>query len=145
MVVEPALVISCLSLIVSVGSALVAREKVKAARRAAQLQMFEGIFRDIRQLDSQFLKHTEEGSALDPAWRFEFFNTLEFLAYLINHEMIETTELVEFFKIGFKVWARTFEKMFSQEQVKDSQFFPEFKKIARMASLHAGDVDAASA
>jgi len=123
------LILSIASAVGAVLSAIYAAKQAAAAKRATVLQMFESIFKEIRQLDARVAAHDPP----DPTLLAEFFNTVEFLAYVINHKMLDSPELTAFFDEAFPVWYRTFQKYLPEEQVKNAKFLAEFKKRVRAA------------
>ena len=100
-------------------SALLARRALGAnARalslqaRAIDLQTFESIFKEIRSFDR-----------VDRQYEPEFFNTLEYLSFLINHKVVETAHLQAFFKPAMLHWYET------ALDLKDRDKFIEFTRL----------------
>lgn len=124
-----AVLISVVSAVGAVVSAIYAAKQAAVAKRATVLQMFESIFKEIRQLDARVAAHDPP----DPTLLAEFFNTVEFLAYVINRKMLDSPELTAFFDEAFPVWYRTFQESLPEEQVKNAKFLPEFRKRVKTA------------
>jgi hypothetical protein len=113
------------------------------SRRKSQLELLESIYKDIRQLekelgqipsprsdnDSEYDKKMEDWSSL-------FFNTLEWLSFLINSKEIEKKEFVDYFAPAMENWYDSiFLKWASDEQKTDSNAYPELKKfVAQLRS-----------
>jgi hypothetical protein len=124
--------VSAVSAVISAGALIYAAKSVNASRRATQLQIFDGLFKDIKRLDSQYstefkCKCTQPTSQ----WCDDFFNTLEYLAFLLNHKMILREELHDFYKDAVLHWYRTFAENTSKKNLDNPDFFPEFKKLYR--------------
>jgi len=66
---------------------------VKLQAKAISVQTLESIFRDIRLLDRP-----------DGKFKPAFFNTLEYLSFLINHRIVETSAMQDFFAPSIIQW-----------------------------------------
>jgi len=98
--------------------------------RATQLQVLEGIFRDIRELDQRYLANFEGMSDTEKtAWSSTFFNTVEYLCFVVNNEFARKDALQAFFAESLPSWKQTFDDHVSQGILKDRpQLFSEFKQ-----------------
>jgi len=103
--------------------------------RSLQLQAFEAIFRDIRELDKTWIKKnfmTHMPQAERTAWCASFFNTIEYLCFLINHRMVRQKELRDFFVFGLGEWWKQFQSYKTQGWIIDTpEGFVEFKKVCK--------------
>ena len=103
--------------------------------KALQLQVLEGIFRDIRELDRTWIEKkflTEMPAAEKAAWCSSFFNTIEYLCFLINWRMVRSRELRDFFIVGLRVWWSQFENYREQRWITDTpDMFKEFKVLCK--------------
>lgn len=122
--------ISALSFVVSAITLLYTARAVNASRRATQLQVFDGIFRDIKHLDAEYAAEFK-GAKPNARWCQDFFNTLEYMAFLLNHNMILRRELTEFYRDAVFHWHKTFADNVSRNDLDNPDFFPEFKKLYR--------------
>jgi hypothetical protein len=124
--------ISALSLVISAGALVYAARSFEASRRAIQLQVFDGIFRDIKQLDAVFsAEFKSQGTKPTARWCQDFFNTLEYMAFLLNHKMILREEMHDFFRDAVVHWYATFAANATRADLDNPAFFPEFKKLYR--------------
>ena len=99
--------------------------------RALQVQVLEGIFRDIRELDRQYIAEFElMSSQQKTAWSASFFNTVEYLCFLIHSKLAPRDALSAFFFDGaLSEWRAMFEKHVSAAIIRDNvDQFLEFKK-----------------
>lgn len=100
----------------------------------AQVRMMESVFNDIRDMERE-LSNLPESTIPDKLhrdWDSRFFNTLEWLAFLINERQVRHSKLVGFFKDAIVAW---YEKVFlvyalDSEKTDETQY-PELKKLYR--------------
>jgi hypothetical protein len=111
-------------------------------RKTDQVKLVEGVFKDIRSLESELDSiaylpidvNDPEGSVKDKNERLKgrdsrFFNTLEWLALLINKGQVKDSSLKGFFKDSIIGW---YEKLFlthMKQAVDNNKEFPELKKL----------------
>jgi|GEM_PF-5006597 len=97
---------------------------------ATQLQVLEGIFRDIRELDQRYLSNFDSMSdAEKTAWSSTFFNTVEYLCFVVNNKLARKDALQGFFAEALPSWKKTFDDHISEGILKDQpHFFSEFKQ-----------------
>lgn len=125
-------IVSVSSLVVSVGALLYAAKSVNASRRATQLQIFDGIFKEIRKLDAEYATaFKSQGTKPTERWCHDFFNTVEYMAFLLNRKMILREEMHDFYKDAVIYWHKTFEENASRKDLDNPDCFPEFKKLYR--------------
>jgi hypothetical protein len=100
-----------------------------------QLQALESIFRDIRELDRTWIENkflTEMSPEAKTAWCATFFNTIEYLSFLINRNLVRQVELREFFRLGLPAWAKQFGEYRSKKWFTDRpELFKEFKDLCK--------------
>lgn len=124
--------VTLLSLPVSVGALFYAARSVNASRRATQLQIFDGIFRDIKRLDDEYMvEFKAKGLKPTVRWCQDFFNTLEYMAFLLNRKLILKKEMQDFYADAVIHWHKTFSESASRQALDDPDFFREFKKLHR--------------
>ena len=124
--------ISLLSLAVSMGALVYAARSVNASRRATQLQIFDGIFRDIKRLDDEYMvEFKAKGLKPTARWCQDFFNTLEYMAFLLNHKLILKKEMQDFYADAVIHWHKTFSENANRQDLDNPDFFREFKKLYR--------------
>jgi hypothetical protein len=103
--------------------------------KALQLQVFESVFKDIRQLDHMWIEQNfEHGMTKEQrqAWCASFFNTVEYVCFLISHKMVRQKELNEFWKVALPVWWKQFNDYVGAGLIKDdARMFTEFKQMCR--------------
>jgi len=97
---------------------------------ATQLQVLEGIFRDIRELDQRYLANFGGMSGTEKtAWSSAFFNTVEYLCFVVNNKLARRDALQGFFAEALPSWKRTFDEHVSQGILIDKpHHFSEFKQ-----------------
>jgi hypothetical protein len=145
-----AIVIAGLALAVSIS-------QLWTQRRSIQLQTFEGVFRDIRQTELEFQKEfalplstkisemiaagSMPGSiqefndfvkTFEPqriTTGFALFNSIEFMALLINTKRIYDEKLRSFFYPAIPLWYEQYLVGHFKEWAEDNARFPEFKRL----------------
>ena len=85
------------ALAASAGSCFYTMRGVNASRRATQLQVFNSIFNAINSLENEFETLRTNGEKPSGRWCYEFFNTVEYMAFLLNHNLIKSDHLVGFY------------------------------------------------
>jgi hypothetical protein len=103
----------------------------RRAKQTEETQFTESIFKDIRSFEDE----EEKIPAQDKKeWARKFFNTIEWLSFLINNNRIKDGKLIEFFRPGVLVW---YEEWFCDEVYVDKSSweddgeYTEFKKLYR--------------
>ncbi len=99
---------------------------------ARELQLFEAIFRDVRQLDNEYIKSFDTMTPEQKtAWSASFFNTVEYLCFMVNHKLMRNDDLRLFFisSSALSAWKLIFDRHVSEKILGDSPIaFCEFKK-----------------
>ncbi len=115
---------------------IAARATIRQNTLARELQLFETIFRDVRQLDSE---HITSFATMTPeqktAWSASFFNTVEYLCFMVNHKLIKNDDLRQFFisSGALAAWKLIFDRHVSEKILGDSPIaFCEFKKTTNL-------------
>jgi len=108
-------------------------------RETRELQMAEGIFKDLRELEREyydkFQKMTEEEKS---QWDSLFFNTLEWFAFLINENKLKDKKIVDFFKPAIIEWFEDIFNVVYDASVKDDETqFEELKKLYKKLNEEA--------
>lgn len=115
---------------IALGGLVFAWVTVRHNRLARELQLFEAIFRDVRQLDNEYItsfaKMTPEQKT---AWSASFFNTVEYLCFMVNRNLIRNKDLRLFFASSLPAWKSIFDRHVSEKILGDAPTaFSEFKK-----------------
>jgi hypothetical protein len=134
-------VTSAIMAAVAVLALVLAIPQLRHNARTLQLQVFESIFRDIRQLEHMWIEQKfDAGMPKEQrqAWCASFFNTVEYLCFLMNHEIVRQKELHDFFDGALPVWHNQFNEYIRQGLLTDTPaMFTEFKKICEKLKLNA--------
>ena len=96
-----------------------------------QLQVFNSIFKAINGLENEFGTLRDKGEKPPDRWCYEFFNTVEYMAFLLNHNLIKSDDLVGFYGNSVRSWYGTFSSTTDRKHLDDPEFYPEFKKLYR--------------
>jgi hypothetical protein len=103
-------------------------------QQQAQVRMIENVFNDIRDMEKE-LSNIPESTMPDKAhrdWDSRFFNTLEWLSFLINERQVRHSKLIGFFKESIIAW---YENVFLlnalEDEKTDEKQYPELKKLYR--------------
>lgn len=104
----------------------------RRTKRLDQIALSDNIYKELRNLDLE-LANVPPGSQYDNArnqWYFRIFNTLNWLSFMINEEMITDKKIIEHMKPDI---ARYYEDMFlknaSVDEKEGSNSYQEFKKL----------------
>ncbi len=91
-----------------IGAALALRRNAQAV----ELQVLEGIFRDLRGLDREYLATFHEMTKAEKnAWSTAFFNTVEYLCFVVNRGFVPNKRLrAFFFESALLSWRTLFEE-----------------------------------
>jgi len=104
---------------------------IRQNTRGMELQVLESIFRDIRELDRQWIAEFNLWNpAQKTAWSATFFNTVEYLCFVVNHRITEDGVLKRFFfDDALPAWRKMFTEHVQNGIIKDTpKMFPEFKR-----------------
>lgn len=127
-------VASAIGTIVAACGLVAATRGIRQNARATELQILESIFKDIRELDRQYIASFAGWDAPEKnAWSATFFNTVEYLCFVINRRMTDHGELKKFFfDEALPEWRKMFDKHVEDNVIGDGPaMFPEFKKAHR--------------
>jgi len=104
---------------------------LKSDRQTRELQLTEGIIRDLRQLEREFYDNYEKKDEYERGkWDRLFFNTVEWFALLINNKKIKDKTLTDFFGPAIIRWYEgIFEKHGDKKIIEDDSKYEEFKKL----------------
>jgi hypothetical protein len=104
---------------------------MRQSNRAVQLQVLEHLVSQIRDLEFRYNTEYKNKSEEDKRfWDCQFFNTIEFLAFVINRRLTRAHEIAEFFKGGVIHWYEDlFLRNFPKTDHVNPDKFPEFKKL----------------
>jgi hypothetical protein len=99
--------------------------------KTKQLQIAEGIFKDIRDLENQYyVNYYQESEYKKKNWSSIFFNTLEWFSFLINNRKLNDKEMIYFFKDAIIIYYEDiFCKIYDAQIINDNTQFPEFKQL----------------
>lgn len=103
---------------------------IRQNTRAMEPQVLESIFKDIRELDRQYISQFASWSHAEKnAWSATFFNTVEYLCFVVNHQIIRQPEVKRyFFDQGLPAWRKMLHEHVRDGIINDSpEMFPEFK------------------
>ena len=92
-----------------------------------EIRLTEGILNDIRDLDDK-----EDGEQDKLEWGRKFFNTIEWLSFLINNEHIQDEKLIDFFRSPIHAWHRDWftNPTYIEDKTRDDPTeYEEFKKL----------------
>jgi hypothetical protein len=101
--------------------------------RALQVQVLESVFRDIRELDREYIADFESMSRRQQtAWSSTFFNTVEYLCFLVHTELAPRGALQEFFfDQALPAWKEMFDQHVTDKVLRDGDDqFKEFKRAS---------------
>lgn len=103
--------------------------QIRLSRRTLSLHLFERVFLEIKSLEKIIGSLVPKGdeSELDK-WKSQFFNTLEFFAFIVNRKYLADQKLVDFFREAFIGW---YEKIFKKSErfAKEPSAFPEMRYL----------------
>lgn len=106
-------------------------------KKQDEIKLIESVFKDVRELEKELSEKTAKlvpddvnyAKAISD-WDSRFFNTLEWLSFLINEHEVKNEKLVGFFKPAIIAWYdNVFAKHSSDAVKKDPEQYPELKKL----------------
>ncbi len=112
-------------------TAVTAVWQVRESRRAIQAQVLDASFRQLREHEDRYYeKMPEPGSQEERNWCSGFFNTLEYMSFLVNEGIIPQKRFARFYRSAIINWYDTvFQEKATADQIKNPQRFPELKKL----------------
>ena len=104
---------------------------IKENNRTRQLQLVNDSFKGIKETELLFYKEYKgKKEEVKREWDSIHFNSVNWFAFLVNKEFINDKRLVNFFSGAIIKWYEDmFIKTHSQEEIKDTTLYPEFKKL----------------
>jgi hypothetical protein len=101
--------------------------------KTIQLQIFESIMHDIRDLQFKFhQEYKDKPDADKKVWDSAFFNTVEYFSFLVNSKILSDKRVITFFGDSIIAWYEgMYIKTYSEEHVNDPSKFSEFKALYR--------------
>ena len=123
---------ACAAGVAAIAAAIAAwfsARQVTAAKDAVQIQIFENVFRDIRQQEREFYG-VKKLSGEEKALRDRvFFNTINYLAFLLESKILKRREFLDYYHDAFLYWWTLFEKEVPDLDRNDPKKYEEFKRI----------------
>src|SRR5262249_31449972 len=114
----------------SICSLLYTIKGVNASKRATQLQVFNNIFNSINALERRYeVEFVQKRVEPSDDWCYEFFNTVEYMAFLLNHKLILADDLVDYYRDSVRSWYKTFKDVAKKSSLDDPDCYKEFKKL----------------
>ena len=101
-------------------------KQTKTSATTVQVQAFQNVFQEIRQQEREFYVSLSGTSATEDRDR-PFFNTIEYLAFLLRRGILEQRYFREFYQDAFLDWWQLFEKHVPDHVRDDPAQYPEFK------------------
>ena len=110
----------------------------RGLRKTEEIRLAESVFKDIRILQKDLSDINSTSGDLDipeaeerrkNSWRSQFFNTLEWLSFLINENKIKDKNVIKFFKPAIMKWYDDIFVKYMGNAVTDPEEFPELKKV----------------
>jgi hypothetical protein len=109
---------------------ILTRNALKATSRATEMQVLEGVLREIRELDRQFIQGLE-GVELS-AWSATYFNTIEYLCFIVNRRLVHIESLEDFFFAdALPAWSNLFDEHQRTGVLAETAEFAEFKRARK--------------
>jgi hypothetical protein len=100
-------------------------------RKLEQIKLLDGILRDIKDMQKELvylLKEQDNTSKLDE-WDNRFFNTCEWLAFLINTDEIKDDKMEKYFEDTLFQAKSMFDTYAKDTDKSNAKRFPELKKL----------------
>jgi len=122
--------------LVAVGVLIAAWKTIRQNTLAREFQLFESVFRDVRKLDKEYIASFATMTPDEKtAWSATFFNTVEYLCFMVNRKLIGNSGLRLFFTSSgaLQAWRMTFDQHVSDKILGDGPTaFCEFKKATNL-------------
>lgn len=104
----------------------------KESNRIRELQLLETTYHEIVALEKYKFEHDLKGQGEDDdefykKWFVLFFNQVEWLSFLINHEFIKHKELVIYFRNAYMTWYGVYTKYAPDEVRSNDKAHSSFK------------------
>jgi hypothetical protein len=113
----------------------------RSFNKSEETKLAESVFKDIRMLEDQKSKIQKDSVLAHERaeiqeskkdWASLFFNTLEWLSFLINNKKIKDKKIVSYFKPALLAWYNDIfldVDYIELDQVNDPKDYPELKKL----------------
>lgn len=101
-------------------------------RMMDQIKLAHDFFKDYRELIKQSAELYKEGVPLDQRkeWAEDYFNSLEWFAYIVNTKQIKNHRLISMFKdLILDSYKEILPKYFTAEDIKQDDFYPELYQL----------------
>ena len=133
-------VLSNAAVIVAAIAATVAALQLRASSRATQAQVFDATFNKLRELeDLYYTKNPKFGSPDETHWLSGFFNTLEYMSFLVNANLIPEKPFMRFYSGTIVGWHENiFLKKATAEEKTDPEQYPELKQLIERLKRKTG-------
>jgi len=123
-------IVSVFSGIATVTALVYAIKALRESRKATQLQIFESIFKDVRDLEKElYTSYSDADNEKQQQWLSLLFNTLEHVAFLFNSKKLATEEFLGFYKDVLLDSGKIFSEKMNRPTQADPKAFAEFKKL----------------
>jgi hypothetical protein len=103
-------------------------------RMTDQIKLAHDFFKDYRELKKESARLHEQGIPVNQRkdWAEDYFDTLEWFAYLINTEQIKNQRLISIFEeLILDSYEQILPKHFTDEERKQDNFYPELKELCK--------------
>ena len=122
---------SVVAVIVAASGVVFAGLQLRQSRKATQVQVFGEIFNKLGELQNRYNEiDTSSGSADQDRWLSEFFNTLEYMAFLVNEGFVPKKSFMHFYQDAILGgYEEIFQKFATSDQKNNADRYTELKKI----------------
>lgn len=105
--------------------------QIRSDNQTKQLTLLQGVYSDIKDLEQRFYdKYEDQTEEQRHTWDYQFFNALEWFAFLVNNKKIKDKKLTDYFKPAIIEWyEKIFLKHFGKDVIEDKTQFEEFKNL----------------
>ena len=119
------------AVIVAAIAARVATLQLRESSRATQVQVFDSTFNKLREREESYYTEKPKPDSLEKKhWLSGFFNTLEYVSFLINTGLIPEKLFIRFYRDAIIDW---YENIFlteaDDEEQTDPKLYPELKQL----------------
>ena len=123
--------VSMVATIAAAIAAVVAACQLRESRRATQLQVFDSTFNKLREREESFYTKNPKPNSLEKKrWLSGFFNTLEYMSFLVNAGLIPEKPFIRFYRDAIIGWYENiFLREAEDEEKIDQTLYPELKRL----------------
>jgi len=101
-------------------------------KKAIQLQIFESIFKDVRELEKEYYtSYDKKDPDKQQQWLSLLFNTLEYIAFLFNSKRLPKGDFLKFYQNALLDSHKIFVSLIPKPTQEDPQAYSEFKKLIK--------------